>query len=170
MLRTADGKRFRMRMDKTHISILNAIVDNPNVSTRDIAKSLAVPLSTIQRRRSLLEETVLQKNYFIDLKELGWRRADIFVSVDKGNSEKVVRLLLEKAHVLSVSTRVGHPEVNVAASVFYKNTQELHALTEETKAMPHVTAVEWSEIVTMINKKQTEMLNLIFGTDVYKSR
>jgi DNA-binding Lrp family transcriptional regulator len=156
-----------MRMDKTHIGILNAIVDNPNVSTRDIAKSLEVPLSTIQRRRSLLEETVLQKNYFIDLKELGWRRADMFVSVDKGNSEKVVRLLLEKTHVLSVSTRVGHPEVNVAASVFYKNTQELHALTE---AMPHVTAVEWSEIVTVINKKQSEMLNLIFGTDISKSK
>ncbi len=157
-----------MRMDRTQVSILAAIVNNPNISSRQIAKELSVPLSTIQRRRSLLEETLLIKSYNIDLRELGWRTADMLVSVEKGNSDHVAEILLSKPNVLAVSTRVGHPEVNVAASVFYRNTEDLHRLVEETKAIPHVKAVEWSEIVRQLNKPQTVMLNLIFGANQAK--
>jgi DNA-binding Lrp family transcriptional regulator len=158
-----------MRIDRTQVSILTAIVNNPNISSREIAKELSVPLSTVQRRRSLLEETLLVKSYKIDIRELGWRVADMLVSVEKGNSDRVAELLLGKPNVLSVSTRVGHPEVNVAASVFYRNTEDLHRLVEDTKAIPHVKAVEWSEIVKELRKSQTTMLNLIFGASVPKA-
>jgi DNA-binding Lrp family transcriptional regulator len=158
-----------MRLDKVNVKILNAIVNDPNVSSRAIAKSLSIPLSTIQRRRSILEQTLLVKNYFIDIKELGWRTADLFISVEKGNSEKIARLLLAKPNVLSVSTRVGHPEVNVAASIFYKSTEELHKLVEETKAIHHVRSVEWSEIVQVMNKDQSNMLDLVFGAGLAKN-
>jgi DNA-binding Lrp family transcriptional regulator len=163
--RPENGKGYRMRMDRTHVGILNEIMNDPDVSSREIAKSLSIPLSTIQRRRSILEESLLLKNYVLDLKELGWRTADLFIGVDKGNSEKVAKTLLAKPHVLNVSTRVGHPEISVAASVFYKSTEELHSLVEETKAIPNVKTVEWSEVVSVINKKQTEMLALIFGSN-----
>ena len=162
---TDDGP-YRMTIDRTNIAIIDALVNDPNMSSREISQRLKVPLSTIQRRRSILERSVLLKQYQIDIREFGWRTADLFLSVGKGNSEKIAELLLTKPNVLSVSTRVGNPEINVAAQFFFRDSQELHRLIEEVKAIGNVERVEWSEVVKLTAKKQKiGLFDLIFGSD-----
>jgi DNA-binding Lrp family transcriptional regulator len=110
------------------------------------------PLSTIQRRRARLEESMLKKEYTLDMRKFGWRVADLLISVEKGKAEETAQKLLQasKNNVITASLRIGHPQIDIMASVFYKNSQELHKLTETIKAMPYVTYVEWAEIVKVV--------------------
>src|SRR5215467_9916289 len=127
-----------MDVDDTNIKIINALVNNPNTKSKELARTNGIPLSTIQRRRTLLERTLLAKRYTINVRELGWRTADLLISVEKDNSERIADALLAHQNVISTSIRVGDPNVNVAAQVYYRSTEELHSLIETTKAMPHV--------------------------------
>jgi DNA-binding Lrp family transcriptional regulator len=154
---------MKMDIDETNIKIINALVNNPNTKSKELARAHGIPLSTIQRRRTLLERTILMKKYSINVRELGWRTADLFVSVEKDNSVKIAEALLANQNVIASSIRVGDPKVNVAAQVYYKSTEELHNLVESTKAMPHVMDVEWSEVVRVLEKEQDAMFSKIFG-------
>ena len=42
--------------------------------------------------------------------------------------------------------------MNVAADIYYRDTSELHRLIEETRAMPYVKDVEWSEVVKKLSR------------------
>ncbi len=94
---------------------------------------------------------------------LGWRVADLLVSVDKGNAEQTAMQLLKNKdnNVFVASLRIGHPQVDVMATIFYRDSQELHRLTESVKAMPHVTYVEWAEIVKIVGSNTTDMLDRV---------
>jgi len=113
----------------------------------------------------MLERSALKKSYTIDMRELGWRTAELFVSVNKGNTDRIAERLLAKPNVLSASIRVGDPDINVAAEIFFRSTEDLHAAVEDAKALPNVASVEWSEYVKLYTKKQNCMLNTIFGME-----
>ena len=70
--------------------IISALMSNPNATSQEISRSKNLPLSTVQRRRNLLERTILRKKYTIDVREFGLLTADIFVKVDKG-SEMILK-------------------------------------------------------------------------------
>src|SRR5437870_5729817 len=112
---------FHLDVDKINIKIINALVNNPYTKSKELSRSQAVPLSTIQRRRTILERTILTKQYTVNLQEFGWRTGDIFVSVEKAESDEVAHELLSDANVISTTTRVGDLDVNVSARVYYKS-------------------------------------------------
>jgi DNA-binding Lrp family transcriptional regulator len=122
-------------------------------------------LSTIQRRRVKLEESVLSKAYNLDVRKLGWRRADLLISVEKGKAEETAQKLLEnnKVNVIMASLRIGNPQVDIMADVFYRDSIELHALTEKVKAMPYVTYVEWAEVVKVVGSNSGSILDKVFS-------
>jgi DNA-binding Lrp family transcriptional regulator len=145
-----------------NLRIINALLNNPNTKSKELSRSQSIPLSTIQRRRTILEHTILTKQYTVNVREFGWRTGDLFVSVEKAKSDEIAQALLSDANVISASTRVGDLEVNVSARVYYKSTEELHRLIEKTKGMPNVKDVEWSEEVRMYHKEQDVMLGTVF--------
>ncbi|HEY1211614.1 MAG TPA: AsnC family transcriptional regulator [Nitrososphaera sp.] len=150
--------------DDLNIKIVRELVNDPDISSTDIASKYNMPLSTIQRRRAKLEQSILSKTYNLDVRKLGWRTADLLISVEKGKAEETARKLLEsnKVNVIVASLRIGDPRVDIMADIFYKDSIELHELTEKVKAMPYVTYVEWAEVVKVIGNNFGNILEKVF--------
>ena len=49
------------------------------------------------------------------------------------------------------------------ADVFYRDSIELHNLTERVKAMPYVTFVEWAEVVKVVGSNYDSILERVFA-------
>jgi len=164
---TLDGKIPYKLFDALNIKIIKELVNNPDISSTEIASKYNVPLSTIQRRRARLEESVIKKTYTLDIAKLGWRLADLLVSVEKGKGEETALKLLQNngSNVIIASLRIGHPQVNIMAEIFYRDSQELHYLTERVKAMQYVTYVEWAEVVKVVGSNLPGMLEKVFKRD-----
>jgi DNA-binding Lrp family transcriptional regulator len=151
-------------LDALDVSIIKEMVNDADVKSAVIASRYKSPLSTVQRRRAKLERTILKKKYHIDIGQLGWRNADLMISVDKGNCEQVAKKLLEErsSNVVATSLRIGDPQVNVMAQVFYKNSEELHNLMEDIRSMTSVTSVEWAEVVRIVGSNNIGMIDAVF--------
>jgi DNA-binding Lrp family transcriptional regulator len=138
-------------VDDVNLKIIEELVKNPSIRSSSLATKLQIPLSSLQRRRTKLEKSVLIKTYHIDLKRSGGKMGDIVINVDKGRSREVATNILKKykSNVMNVSTRINS-EHNVAAQIIYEDTAELHNLLENIKSIPYVTSLQWSEIVEII--------------------
>jgi DNA-binding Lrp family transcriptional regulator len=129
-----------------------------------MAKKLGVPLSTVQRRKTKLESSVLAKRYDLNTHNLGWRGAEILMLVENGKADYLAQELMEKFDkVIGTSTRINTTS-NLAAYVGFRNSEELHELMEKLRAIPHVTNLEWSEIVRETGNKANRLAHLIFNS------
>jgi DNA-binding Lrp family transcriptional regulator len=153
-------------IEPLNIKIMKELVSNPDLSSTDIAIKYHMPLSTIQRRRTRLESSILKKSYRINMTKIGWRTADILVAVEKGKSEQVAKQILqdEKNNVISTSLRIGHPQIDLTARAVYRDSAALHRLIESIKAMPFVTFVEWSEEVKVVGDNYPNVIDLVFSS------
>jgi DNA-binding Lrp family transcriptional regulator len=152
------------RWDKISIGIVKELLNNPNVKSADIASKLRIPLSTIQRRRASLEtSSILRKAYELDLSRLGWREAELLITVQKGRCRAIAQQLLTKFknNVKSATLRIGDPEINVAADIIYKSSPELLNIIEVVKNMEFVSYVEWSEITEVVGTNNIDMQSLL---------
>lgn len=61
------------------------------------------------------------------------------------------------------SLRIGNPQVDIMADIFYRDSVELHQLTEKVKAMPYVTFVEWAEVVKVVGSNRGAILDKVFS-------
>jgi hypothetical protein len=101
----------------------------------------------------------------MDISRLGWRQADLLISVEQGDSEEMARRLLDtyRGNIVATSLRIGDPEINLMAQAFYKSTEELHSLIEGIKAIPLVKSVDWSEIVKVVGADSGHIVERVFG-------
>lgn len=153
-------------IEPLNIKIMKELVSNPDLSSTDIATKYHMPLSTIQRRRTRLERSILKKSYRINMSEIGWRTADILIAVEKGKSEQIAKQILqkEKCNVISTALRIGHPQVDLAARAIYRDSEALHRLVENIRALPFVTFVEWSEEVKVVGDNYPNVIDLVFSS------
>jgi DNA-binding Lrp family transcriptional regulator len=161
---TAPPEIFKL-IDDLNIKIIKEMISRPDVSSTEIASKYKTPLSTIQRRRAKLEELVIKKQYTLDIRSMGWRLADLLITVEKGKAEETARQLLQdgKNNVVIASLRIGHPKVDVMAEVFYRDSEELHRLTENIKAMEYVSFVEWAEVVKVVGNNLSAMVDKVLA-------
>lgn len=158
-----ESKRILTLVDNVNLKIIEELVKNPSTSSASLATKLGMPLSSLQRRRTKLEKSLLIKTYHINLKASGGKMGDIVINVDKGRSREVATIILKKykSNVMSVSTRVNS-EHNVAAQIIYNDTAELHNLLESIKSIPYVTSLQWSEIVEIIGDNSPSVITTYF--------
>src|SRR5713101_1187074 len=98
--------------------INNQQLNDSNPQSSLIASKYKIPLSTIQRR-ARPGSSRLKKEYNIDIRELGWRSADLLVALDKGECESTAKKILDNnKNVINAFLRIGHPQVNLMAKVF----------------------------------------------------
>src|SRR5688500_974372 len=64
-----DKTNDTFRFDSLDINIIKELLTNSNVRTADIAARYKIPLSTIQRRRARIENSILEKKYHLDIKK-----------------------------------------------------------------------------------------------------
>jgi hypothetical protein len=120
-------------------------------------------MSTVHRRKTKLESSVLTKKYELNIKDLGWRNAEILMLVENGRADFLAQQLMEKFDkVIGTSTRIN-TKSNIAAYVGFRSSTELHELMEKLRAIPHITNLEWSEIVREAGNKGNRMAHLIFN-------
>jgi len=101
-------------VDEINLKIIEELVKNPNTSSMSLATKLRMPLSSLQRRRAKLEESIFVKVYHINLKESGGKMGDVVINVDKGRSREVAKKF--KSIAMSVSTRINS-EHNVSDQI-----------------------------------------------------
>jgi DNA-binding Lrp family transcriptional regulator len=151
-------------LDDLNLLIVKEMMKDPDAKSAVIAQKYRSPLSTIQRRRTKLERTILSKKYDVDLASLGWRQADLLISVAKGDCEEVARKILDhfKNNIVTTSLRIGNPEVNIMAEAYYHSTEELHNLVEGIKSTSGVKSVDWSEMVKVVGSDKMGMVERVF--------
>lgn len=146
-------------LDPTNILIMEALVNHGEIKSSEIAEKLKIPLSTIQRRRTRIEKSLLKKKYQIDLKQLGYRTAQIFVDIQGGKAKEVGEELLQKfdRNIVSASTRINSSS-NLCIDVLYNGSEELHNLLEEIKSIPLAAKVDWSEQIMILGDNTSKII------------
>jgi DNA-binding Lrp family transcriptional regulator len=139
-------------MDGIDKSIINELIHDPHLSSKHISDKIEVPLSTVQRRRTALEISILNKMYSLDLSTFGWRIADLLIGMHNGDPHSTASNIVKEnsKNIVSASLRIGSPEINLGAQIRYKSSQELHQILQNIRALDNVDRVEWSEIVEEI--------------------
>jgi DNA-binding Lrp family transcriptional regulator len=147
-------------LDKINLKIIEELLNNGDIKSSEIASKLAIPLSTIQRRRAKIEKTIFRKTYEMSLVQLGFRTALIFADIQKGKAKETGEKLLKRynKYILRASTRINSSN-NLCLEIVYNNSEELHSLLEEIKGLPMTTRVDWSEQVYMIGDNVSNIIN-----------
>ncbi len=146
-------------IDRINLKIIVELISNGDIKSSEIAEKLKIPLSTIQRRRTRIEKSILKKKYQMDLTQLGYRTAQIFVDVQKGKAKETGEELIKKynRNIVSASTRINSSN-NLCLEVVYNGSDELHYLLEEIKSIPLADKVDWSEQVMMIGDNMSSII------------
>lgn len=159
--RKGKGKRRMDGFDRLDIRILNYLLKNSDIKSSEISSKLSVPLSTIQRRRSRLDKSnFLKKGYEINYQQFGLRRADIMVSVSKGDCVTIAKEIVKEygEYVLEASITIGDPKVNLVVEVVYFDSDEIFNIIHRIKRMEHVEDARWSEIIKAVVKNDSDVV------------
>ena len=154
------------RFDKIDIQILSNLLKNADIRSIEISNKLKIPLSTIQRRRSIIDKSsMLKKGYQIDYKQFGLRRADIMVTVSKGDCVTIAKEIVKqyRENVLEASITIGDPKVNLVVQIVYSDSGEIFDIIQHIKRMEHVEDARWSEIIKAVVKNDTEIVEKLLS-------
>jgi DNA-binding Lrp family transcriptional regulator len=136
--------------------ILKSILSpNGKHSSTFLSKELAVPQTTIQRRRSRLEKEFLESSYSLNLEKFGWRRVDLLIHTRNGKTDSVAKQLLENEEVTYVGKSIGEHTIDLRVEIIVKDNAELLDILEKVKAVNGVRDTVWSEIVEVVGKKRS---------------
>ena len=149
-------------MDRLNKSIINELIHDPYLTSERIAKKIEVPLSTVKRRRTALERSILTKTYILDVGIFGWRIADLIIGIDKGDPHSTARNIVQgnSENIVSASLRIGSQEINLGAQIRFKSSQELHQILQNIRALDNIGRVEWSEIVEEVAIDKVDVFHI----------
>ena len=134
--------------------MLRLLLDSEgSVTTHEISQQLNIPLSTVQRRRKKLEQEYLIKHYSLDPMKFGYRRIDLLIYTEGGETMSIGKQLLEREEVTYAARTIGEHTIDLRAEVFVKDNGVLLNLLEDVKAMKGVRDVVWTEVIETIGRK-----------------
>ena len=118
-----------------------------------MSKKLDAPLTSIQRRRRLLEKEFFEKQDFFCLEKIGWRSVDFFISTTNGKTYEVAKELLALSQVTFVGKSIGQHPIDLRVETIVKDNIQILDLIERMKAINGIKDVLWSEIVRTVRQK-----------------
>ncbi len=134
--------------------MLRLLLDSEGtIPTHEISEQLEVPLSTVQRRRKRLEEEYLIKHYSLDPMKFGYRRIDLLIYTEGGETMNIGNELLKREEVTYAARTIGEHTIDLRIEVFVKDNNVLLDLLENVKAMKGVRDVVWTEVIETIGRK-----------------
>ncbi len=155
---------FKDRIDKINLKIIKALMENPNIKSSELSEKLQVPLSTIQRRRAVLEKTaVVKKEYILDLRKFGLRIAEILIDIEKGNHDKLLEDIKVKfnKNIISISRKIGDPGINIGIKIVYSDSIQLFEVLEELRKNSMVKKFDWFESIAEEKAKDISFIDLV---------
>jgi DNA-binding Lrp family transcriptional regulator len=146
-------------LDRRMLQIL--LLSHGKVSSPTLAKQMGIPLTTTQRRRKRLESEYIDMFYVLRIEKLGWRRANLLISIEKGMATKTGKALLGHIAVTRVGRTIGEHTIDLSAEVVFKDNAELLNIIEWVKSTQGVRQVIWTEAVEAIEKNTAVPLEMI---------
>jgi DNA-binding Lrp family transcriptional regulator len=145
--------------DSIDINIIRELLTKADIRSADIASKYKIPISTIQRRRKRLVDSILEKKFLLDITKTGLRSGMILANVERGKDKEVAKMILErhKSNVISSSIRINDQN-NVIAEIIYDNSSELHNILEQVKESPYVSSATWSELVEIVGNNDAPII------------
>jgi DNA-binding Lrp family transcriptional regulator len=147
------------RFDSIDINIIRELLAKADIKSVDIASKYKVPISTIQRRRKRLVDSILEKKYLIDITKRDLRTGIILANVKRGKAKEVAKMILErhKSNAISSSTRINDQN-NVITEIIYNTSSELYNILEQVKKIPYVSSATWSELVEVVGNNDAPII------------
>jgi DNA-binding Lrp family transcriptional regulator len=144
----------KLRLKSLDARIIEELLGDAYISSTDISKKHRTPLSTVQRRRRYLENTLLVRRYEIDLKKHGFRTGEITVLPKSGASKEIADEILSKyrKNILSISVKIDG-SVIMTVSIYFKTTDEIHDMMEGILSIASVEWVKFAETVEIMRRK-----------------
>ena len=123
------------------------------ISTRELSRQLGISSSTAQRRRKTIENNYLVRSYSIDPLKFGYRKIDLLIYTESGETMNIGKSLLNLENVTHAARTIGEHTIDLRIGVFVKDNSELLNLLESVKGMEGVRDVVWTEVVETIGRK-----------------
>src|SRR5829696_2041545 len=141
---------------------IRELLAKADIKNVDIASKYKVPISTIQRRRKRLVDSILEKKYFIDITKRDLRTGIILANVERGKAKEVAKMILErhKSNAISSSIRINDQN-NVITEIIYNTSSELYNIIEQVKNIPYVSSATWSELVEVVGNNDAPILTAL---------
>ena len=138
--------------------IVEELLNDAFVSSTSISKKHKAPLSTVQRRRRYLENTILTRRYEIDLRKQGFRIGEMTVIPENRSSREITNAIFSKYanHILSITVKIDGI-IGLAVLVYFKTTTEIHDIMAGIQSIPGVQRVKFAETVEVIRHKKNEI-------------
>lgn len=151
---TEQGNRQVLRLSDIDRKLLKILLTpNGRISSKEIAKKLGIPATTVQRHRKRLERDFLRISYDIDLKKFGWHRVDFLVATEGGKTMSVGKELIKHEEVIRVGRSIGQQTIDLHVQTILADNGEILRMMEMLKSMPGIKDVIWSEVVEVVGIK-----------------
>jgi DNA-binding Lrp family transcriptional regulator len=152
-----DSQKFPL--DSIDINIIGELLAKADIKSVDIAYKYKVPISTIQRRRKRLVNSILDKKYLIDITKRDLRTGIILANVQRGKAKEVAKMILERhiSNAISSSIRINDQN-NVMTEIIYNTSSELYNILEQVKKIPYVSSASWSELVEVVGNNDVPII------------
>jgi len=134
--------------------IIEELLSDAYISSTYISKKHGIPLSTVQRRRRYLENTILIRRYEINHKKQNFRIGEITVFPKSGSSKEIAEKILSRyrKNVIYISVKVDG-SVILTVLTYFRTTNEIHEMMEGINSISSVAQVKFAEIVEVIRAK-----------------
>jgi DNA-binding Lrp family transcriptional regulator len=145
-------------LDELDLKIVNELLDDSETSSTKIASKYGKPLSTIQRRRTRLERTILVKDYAIDVSYANWRSGEVFARVLKGKTEEVAEIFEKyKSNITLVSTTMNNVG-NLIFHIYFRTSPQMFSIIEDLRRMPNVEDVLYAEHIEVLGERKPRFI------------
>jgi DNA-binding Lrp family transcriptional regulator len=142
--------------------IIEDLLNDAFISSTNISKKHKAPLSTVQRRRRYLENTLLTRRYEIDLKKQGFRLGEMTVFPQNGYSKEIIGEIFSKYpnNILSISVKIDGTII-LAVLVYFKTTTEIYDMMTKIHSMPAVQNVKFAETIDIIRDRRSQLARTV---------
>ena len=146
-------------LDDLDLKIVNELLDDSETSSTKIANKYDKPLSTIQRRRTRLERTILLKDYAIDVKYANWRSGEIFVRIQGGKTAEIANEVFEryKNNVTMISTTMNNVG-NLIIHIYFRTSPQMFSIIEDIRRMEDVDEVLYAEHIEVLGERKPRFI------------
>jgi hypothetical protein len=103
----------------------------------------------------------LEVSYSLRLDRLGWRKAELLISTQKGMTSDVGKELLGHDAISRVSKAIGEHTIDLHAESVFKSNKELLEVIEWVKSREGVKEVVWTEPVELVGRNGAMQYQII---------
>jgi len=148
-----NGGEMGMNLDETDVKILNTLVSDARLSSRQISKKSGVSIGTVLTRMKKMETEGVIKGYtaIVNHEKLGYQLTVLTeITVSKGRLLEVENEIARMPNVCSVYDVTGLTDAVVIAK--FKSREELSAFAKRLLALPFVERTNTHVVLTTIKE------------------